>query len=1172
MRKTIYLKTIFLLCALLAGVVNVNAQTVVSHWTRVTDLSDVQTDDIVVIVDESQGIALPNTGGDFQGVAVTLSGGYISSDVSDNIKWTLTKTNSGTKFKFTRSSDSQILYGDNGTGLYRLGMNSDTYTTSYFQFNSYASGGKMYFETPEPVVPYYVSWNNNKAQLSGLNSDAATLTLYKLVETDPIVKWKKVNGTNVTLSNNDVVVIVDLKTGRALSNDKADKDPDAVAVELNVDNDRILGDVAEKVQWTFTNNGGMYKFAAGENNLYADTDSKGLKVGTATTSNEFAFSYNDVNGTYMGITIGETPYYAVVEESMFSNSWKLVEGSDDKAKDGQIAIFKKVADEKIIPTLEFASDNYAGNKGDVLNINATCTGANVSEITWTSLDPTVATVNSDGEVTLLKRGIVTIKASIAETDFHDKATATCTVRIDDPSASGPGGSMYNPLTVADAKELAEKGEVTIAGTKYTLQEGVNYYIMGKVSKVNSGLMAMFGDMDMGSIGGTGGSGGMDFDEMMDDMDFDMDSMDEMGFDMSSLGFDFSSIFGSSDKVTYYISDDGTKDNQLKVVNGLGTIKSNNGGAVEYNAIPNLSPGDCVVVCGPLVYSEDTNALSSLMGGSSSNEEPKKTAKVDELNYLAQFDPTLLVGDKEIYVNKSLHNSLLYSIDNYFDFYSHQAKITTDYEVSYKSSDEEIAKWDEDTKSIIGVSEGTAKITVKVKVIVTPDDPDTDDNEEKSYTMKRKFKLTVKTRDLDPAGYYDGDYVLTTSTSDLADGTRLLLVGTRVKDDTNTDYIMGENNSMMGGGKTGSKYEFKDQTKVKIPCEDVPKATLEVVLEQDGAFWNLRVGEDENGTPLYLYASVKAETEQSGSGSGGGFMEMFNPSSGMKVGTMAAATADSLKATISFAGNIATIKFPKVADDKNNTIMLSSAFDMESMMGSSTSTTTSTSTSSFDLFMASFNTKKPGDETAEAGKDPKCFLPRIYRFVPDASFGITIGNTGWKTIVTYKDVEVPENVEAYIVTKVQPEETQSVATLLSVEKIKGGVPYLLHVTSGSATDYTMTLTSDEVTAPTNNMLEVSDRTTTGSSTSSTVYVLANKSKGVGFYRWTGDELGAGRVYLPVGTAGAPEYCGFYISEATAIQSIDDTKTDVGPFYDLQGRRVEHPTNGIYIVNGKKVVVK
>ena len=76
--------------------------------------------------------------------------------------------------------------------------------------------------------------------------------------------------------------------------------------------------------------------------------------------------------------------------------------------------------------------------------------------------------------------------------------------------------------------------------------------------------------------------------------------------------------------------------------------------------------------------------------------------------------------------------------------------------------------------------------------------------------------------------------------------------------------------------------------------------------------------------------------------------------------------------------------------------------------------------SFDMFMASFNTKKPGDENPtvdeETGetKAPKCFMPRIYRFVPDDTYKIAIGSTEWKTIVSYKDVQVPEDVEAYIV--------------------------------------------------------------------------------------------------------------------------------------------------------------
>ncbi len=698
--------------------------------------------------------------------------------------------------------------------------------------------------------------------------------------------------------------------------------------------------------------------------------------------------------------------------------------------------------------------------------------------------------------------------------------------------------------------------------------------------------------------------------------------------MSSFGFDMSAMFGTSDKVTYYISDDGTKDGQMKVINGCGTLKSSNG-TMEFNPIPKLSPGDCVVVCGPLVKTEDKDMFSSLMGGS--NGETKESGKVDEMNYLAVYDPTLIAENKEIYVNKSLkvtdgvYNEYtldkgIYSIDNLFDKYDgyHDEVKITDLnqikEATIKSSDEEIVKWDDEKKELVGVNEGKAKITVKVKVVLQEKDPNDENSEEKSYTMKRKFKVIVKTRDLLPAGYYDGEWVLTENTDDLEEGTRLVLVGTRVKDDKATDYMMVENNAMMGGGKNGSKIEFKEP---KIPSSTVTsKKGLEVILEQaeDGSSWYLNVGQDENGEKLYLYASEKKKEESQNDDENqntGGFnmeemMEMFNPSSGLKVGTKAGtvnkedASVDSLKATITIdANSIATIKFPTA--ENNNTIMLTSSFDMEEMMGmfggmgnKEEETTTEDDTTedddnnekstfdmgSFDMFMASFNTKKPGDETAEEGKTPKCFMPRIYRFVPDPTFNVNIGDAKWKTIVTYKDVEIPENVKAFIVTDVMPENNQSLAKLQYIgKKLKAGDPYLLHITSGEAGNYKMTLIDEVVPDYSDdNLLQVSDRKTTGSKGNSTIYVLANKTKGVGFYRWTGDELGAGRVYLNVigqGGSNAHEFVGFPEEDengTTAIQDIESTESITGPFYDLQGRRVDNPTKGIYIVNGKKIIIK
>ena len=44
------------------------------------------------------------------------------------------------------------------------------------------------------------------------------------------------------------------------------------------------------------------------------------------------------------------------------------------------------------------------------------------------------------------------------------------------------------------------------------------------------------------------------------------------------------------------------------------------------------------------------------------------------------------------------------------------------------------------------------------------------------------------------------------------------------------------------------------------------------------------------------------------------------------------------------------------------------------------------------------------------------------------------------------------------------------------------------------------------------------------------------------------------------------------EPTAICDIPDAGTGAGTVYDLNGRAVKNPTNGIHIINGKKVMVK
>lgn len=106
------------------------------------------------------------------------------------------------------------------------------------------------------------------------------------------------------------------------------------------------------------------------------------------------------------------------------------------------------------------------------------------------------------------------------------------------------------------------------------------------------------------------------------------------------------------------------------------------------------------------------------------------------------------------------------------------------------------------------------------------------------------------------------------------------------------------------------------------------------------------------------------------------------------------------------------------------------------------------------------------------------------------------------------------------------------------------------------------------------LSISDGTT--ATKENNVYVLGQKDGVVGFYRWIGAaSLSVGRVYLATSQA-ARDFLTFVFNEdASAVETVkrDETLPRHG-WTDLSGRRLAgRPTlKGLYIVNGRKVVVK
>ena len=100
----------------------------------------------------------------------------------------------------------------------------------------------------------------------------------------------------------------------------------------------------------------------------------------------------------------------------------------------------------------------------------------------------------------------------------------------------------------------------------------------------------------------------------------------------------------------------------------------------------------------------------------------------------------------------------------------------------------------------------------------------------------------------------------------------------------------------------------------------------------------------------------------------------------------------------------------------------------------------------------------------------------------------------------------------------------------------------------------------------------------SETGYTNYILTKESEHVGFYKVNdaGNPMGANTAYLhvqdPVPNAGDARMAFFFDEgEATAIQNVEKIQEN-GRFFNLNGQRVAQPQKGLYIVNGKKMLMK
>ena len=179
--------------------------------------------------------------------------------------------------------------------------------------------------------------------------------------------------------------------------------------------------------------------------------------------------------------------------------------------------------------------------------------------------------------------------------------------------------------------------------------------------------------------------------------------------------------------------------------------------------------------------------------------------------------------------------------------------------------------------------------------------------------------------------------------------------------------------------------------------------------------------------------------------------------------------------------------------------------------------------------------------------------------------ITMGDAGYMTYYCQDAALSFGTLEAYVVSEVGDADV----TLTPITVAPAGTAVVLKGAAGSY-ELTKEATPDAVAS---NRLRVSYGSTTTTETSD-VYALAKKNDVVGFYHvQAGVKVPAGKCYISINkSTSAPEYLGFG-GGATGINEVRGMTEEVREgIFDLSGRRVENPTKGLYIVNGKKVIIK
>ena len=185
-----------------------------------------------------------------------------------------------------------------------------------------------------------------------------------------------------------------------------------------------------------------------------------------------------------------------------------------------------------------------------------------------------------------------------------------------------------------------------------------------------------------------------------------------------------------------------------------------------------------------------------------------------------------------------------------------------------------------------------------------------------------------------------------------------------------------------------------------------------------------------------------------------------------------------------------------------------------------------------------------------------------------SYTLSVSAAKWATLFLDFNAAIPAEVDAYAVTEIK----NGYVTLTEVEGVlPANTGVLVNAAQGN---YTFNYAAEATANVEGNLLE---GTVEATEIDVEAYVLSFVDGNVGLYKaemaggvWLNN---ANKAYLPASVAnGAASYSFRFEGGTTGISEVKGDSGNVKTIYDLTGRQVNAVERGIYIVNGKKVLVK